>query len=433
MKRFLSSGGGGAPAKVARKAATLAPRGDPRTIICWNVENLKSRATQNRREVRDFLGACGADVVFLSEVKLAAHCDKGAKKGDGAPRNRRRVNDKFYDDKVQCAALLDVGPFAAPIYSLADWRYAGTCCLLRSDGPAPRRVSFSLEPPDAPPARNSVAFADDHDPDGRVIVLEYETLVVLHTYSPNNGNDAKSFERRRLWEAKVRAFAEAVRARGRSLVYVGDLNCAPTDDDLSHPAWFRAWNSNQPGKRLGKDRERLEADDEGQPGCTPREGRYFQALLAAGGLFDAFRAARGAGAGAATIEGPHFSWRGPPGADGPPETGRYFGKGMRIDHALVSTGVAVESCDLLGRGVGREGFMGSDHCPLRLVLRGSAAPVAPVAPAPPPAPPPPAAPPRPEPAAAPSAEPEWTCAVCTLLNAEAFLACDACGTPRPSA
>ena len=53
-------------------------------------------------------------------------------------------------------------------------------------------------------------------------------------------------------------------------------------------------------------------------------------------------------------------------------------------------------------------------------------------PAPPPAPPPPAAPPRPEPAAAPSAEPEWTCAVCTLLNAEAFLACDACGTPRPS-
>ena len=107
MKRFLSSGGGGAPAKVARKAATLAPRGDPRTIICWNVENLKSRATQNRREVRDFLGACGADVVFLSEVKLATHCDKGAKKGDGAPRNRRRVNDKFLDDKVQCAALLD--------------------------------------------------------------------------------------------------------------------------------------------------------------------------------------------------------------------------------------------------------------------------------------------------------------------------------------
>ena len=117
MKRFLS--GGGAPAKVA---ATLAPRGDPRTIICWNVENLKSRATQNRREVRDFLGACGADVVFLSEVKLAAHCDKGAKKGNSAPRNRRRVGDKFHDDKVQCAALLDVAPFAAPIYSLADWR-----------------------------------------------------------------------------------------------------------------------------------------------------------------------------------------------------------------------------------------------------------------------------------------------------------------------
>ena len=43
---------------------------------------------------------------------------------------------------------------------------------------------------------------------------------------------------------------------------------------------------------------------------------------------------------------------------------------MRIDHALVSVKLGVAACELLGRGAERVGFMGSDHCPLRLVLGG---------------------------------------------------------------
>ena len=41
---------------------------------------------------------------------------------------------------------------------------------------------------------------------------------------------------------------------------------------------------------------------------------------------------------------------------------------MRIDHALVASALTVDACELLGRGAEREGYMGSDHCPLRLVL-----------------------------------------------------------------
>ena len=44
---------------------------------------------------------------------------------------------------------------------------------------------------------------------------------------------------------------------------------------------------------------------------------------------------------------------------------------MRLDYALVSEGLRdlVESCEILGHGSGREGFMGSDHCPVLLTLK----------------------------------------------------------------
>jgi hypothetical protein len=44
---------------------------------------------------------------------------------------------------------------------------------------------------------------------------------------------------------------------------------------------------------------------------------------------------------------------------------------MRIDHALVSSALVdrVGRAEILGRGSRREGFMGSDHCPLLLEIR----------------------------------------------------------------
>jgi hypothetical protein len=44
---------------------------------------------------------------------------------------------------------------------------------------------------------------------------------------------------------------------------------------------------------------------------------------------------------------------------------------MRIDHALVSSTLLdrVARAEILGRGSQREGFMGSDHCPLLVEIR----------------------------------------------------------------
>ena len=69
---------------------------------------------------------------------------------------------------------------------------------------------------------------------------------ILATYSPNNGTSEESFKRRSDWDASVTAFVAKIHTRaimkppqGKPLVYVGDLNCAATDADLSHPSYFR--------------------------------------------------------------------------------------------------------------------------------------------------------------------------------------------------
>ena len=78
---------------------------------------------------------------------------------------------------------------------------------------------------------------------------------------------------------------------------------------------------------------------------------------------------------------------------------------MRIDYVLTSACLAplIQSATVHGKGKERDGFLGSDHCPLTLI----------VTPGPPPTPPPPAAAPAdglaadgPSCAAAGAAEPE---------------------------
>lgn len=363
MKRFL--GADGAPRKL-QKLSDTPPSGDPTGIVAWNINGLVPRSEKNADEVRRFLSTCGADVVFLSEVRLKAECTvKGHKKGDGHARDRRTPAGKAEElDRVR--ALFDRDAWHAPVYSLSDTKYAGSALLLRRGSAAPRRVFFHL--PSTQELNDETSrFGADHEKEGRIILVEYETLLLLHTYSPNNGVDAPHFAKRAAWELNVRTFARDVRAWGRKpLVYVGDLNVAPKDADLSHPLWFKREN-NISKRRLGHAPKGgwvssfLHPDDEGQPGCSERECSYFRELLREGALVDAFRERHTD----VDIEGPHFSYRGAPGERG---AGRYYAKGMRIDHALVSVDLRVAACELLGRGVDCAGFMGSDHCPLRLRL-----------------------------------------------------------------
>eukprot|EP01047_Picozoa_sp_COSAG01_P000992 COSAG01_NODE_20_length_38868_cov_34.606071_20_plen_199_part_00 len=74
-------------------------------------------------------------------------------------------------------------------------------------------------------------------------------------------------------------------AAGKPLIYVGDLNVAAADVDLSHPSYFR---NIQMDKQAGG-RGTIAPENRGQPGCTDNERRRFREMLDAGQLVDVYR------------------------------------------------------------------------------------------------------------------------------------------------
>lgn len=343
---------------------------EPRTLMTWNCNGLTCRAqsAQQVAELQAMLWANQPDVVAIQEVRMPASAPKGAKKGDGQPRSRTVPNTNTptgRKDAEMVGKLLRSKELAnyEVFYSLADWKYAGSALLVRRPC-RPMRVRYSLK---------EGAPQGQHHTDGRVIFAEFETFDLLATYSPNNGWTPSSFERRRQWDAQVTEFLRRRREGGRAVVYVGDLNVAPEDIDLSHPEFFRTRAPEENGRGGGPRPAPAEnPDDRGQPGCTNNERRRFFLMLDQGGLVDAYRCKAGSEFNmeqAAFAAGPHFSWRGSRGSD-IAERGRYYGKGMRIDHLLVSEELMARVADaqILGRGPEAKGFLGSDHCPMLLTL-----------------------------------------------------------------
>lgn len=62
-----------------------------------------------------------------------------------------------------------------------------------------------------------------HEPDGRVILLEFDSCFLLNTYSPNNGwkEEENSFIRRRKWDKRILEFVLQIE---KPLIWCGDLN-----------------------------------------------------------------------------------------------------------------------------------------------------------------------------------------------------------------
>ena len=338
----------------------------PRTFLSLNVNGLKTRVAQEDgawlRGIGALVERLEPDVIAMQEAKLTAKAPPGAKRGDDKKRERDQPfdNDKQKDWLTVKQQMLSKEPWCryTPKFSCADWRYAGTLTLFKKGLRAPEKFYFNLE-----------LEPGTHDVNGRVCIAEYSTgLRVVNLYAPNNGwNEKSNFASRRSWDAKLLAFVRRCYDEKKPLVIVGDLNVAHQEQDVSHPEWFRS----QTGERAGKSwtqqpkGEDIEADDKGQPGFTRNEQTRFTEVLCEGHLIDTWRKLHPQGEGV-EIGDPNWTWRG-----SGHETDKYHKRGMRIDYALVSDSLRQHVLEsyIIGRGVDRcEGFFGSDHSPIFLML-----------------------------------------------------------------
>ncbi|XP_028549406.1 DNA-(apurinic or apyrimidinic site) lyase isoform X1 [Dendrobium catenatum] len=311
-------------------------RREPCKFLTWNANSLLLRMKKDLPEFSNLVQTLDPDVIAIQEVRMPAAGPKGGQKN---PSELKDDTCSSREEKQVIMRVLSSPPFQnyRVWWSLSDSKYAGTALLIKNRC-KPKKVSFSLD-----------GKASKHEPDGRVILAEFESFFLLNTYVPNNGwkDDENSFQRRRKWDKRMLEFVVQL---DKPLIWCGDLNVSHQDIDVSHPDFFSNAKLNgyiPPNK-----------EDCGQPGFTLSERRRLSNILSQGKLIDAYRfihkeqdMERG------------FSWSGNP-------VGKYRGKRMRIDYFIVSEKLKdkIISCDMHGHGIELEGFCGSDHCPVSLEL-----------------------------------------------------------------
>lgn len=176
----------------------------------------------------------------------------------------------------------------------------------------------------------SVAYGmgiDEHDHEGRLITLEFDDYYVVTCYTPNSQNELKRLDYRMAWEEDLKKYLKGLEEL-KPVILCGDLNVAHKEIDLKNPKTNR-----------------------NNAGFTDEE-REKMTILLDSGFIDTFR---------------YFY---------PNDEGRYSwwsyrfkarekDAGWRIDYFIVSKQLEDR---LVGADI-HKFILGSDHCPIELIIK----------------------------------------------------------------
>lgn len=233
----------------------------------------------------------------------------------------RGFHDFLDDAKADVICLQEIKARREQICSVFDgyeviWNaadrpgYAGTAMLTRV---GPLEVRFGIG-------------SDVHDREGRVITAEFSDFFLVNVYVPNSGRCLTRLDYRvNSWGPDFLSYLSKLEER-KPVAFCGDLNVAHKELDLARP----------------KNNLR-------NAGFTPQERASFESYLAAGFL-DTFREFETAGG--------HYTWW------SYQSNARARNIGWRIDYFCISPRLRPRL---------KEAFiwphiMGSDHCPVGVVL-----------------------------------------------------------------
>ncbi|MBH0331519.1 exodeoxyribonuclease III [Brevibacillus brevis] len=247
-------------------------------LISWNVNGLRACVNKGFYE---YFKEANADIFCLQETKLQ-------------------------EGQIE----MEIGEAYHQYWNYAEKKgYSGTAVFTKME---PLSVRYGLE--------------EDHEPEGRVITLEFQDFYLVTVYTPNAKRDLSRLDYRLEWEERFRNYLLQLDGK-KPVVVCGDLNVAHQEIDLKNA------KSNR-----------------GNSGFTLEEREKMTSLLAAG-FVDTYR---------------YFY---------PDQTDAYTwwsfmpkvrerNIGWRIDYFLASERLAPS---LLRAGIDSQ-VMGSDHCPVVLEL-----------------------------------------------------------------
>lgn len=248
-------------------------------LISWNVNGLRAALGKG---FCDTVSRLDADIICLQETKM--------QKGQ---------------------ATVDLPDYEEYWNSAVKKGYSGTAVFTRK------------KPLDA---GYGIGMAE-HDNEGRVITLEFDTFYLVNVYTPNSQHGLARLDYRMRWENEFRRYLQGL-DREKPVILCGDLNVAHEEIDLKNPKSNRK-----------------------NPGFTDEERAKMTELLAAG-FTDTFRALHPDARDAYTW----WSFR---------SNARANNVGWRIDYFIISNRLMK---DVTGATI-HPHITGSDHCPVELDIR----------------------------------------------------------------
>ena len=167
---------------------------------------------------------------------------------------------------------------------------------------------------------------DEHDHEGRVITLEMDDFYLVTVYTPNSQDGLRRLEYRMKWEDDFQAYLHKLDEK-KPIIVCGDMNVAHQEIDLKNPKTNRK-----------------------NAGFTDEEREKMTQLLS-NGFIDTFRTLY-----PEQVTYSWWSYR---------FRAREKNTGWRIDYFLISERLR----DRLEDAKIHTDMMGSDHCPVEIVLK----------------------------------------------------------------
>ena len=215
------------------------------------------------------------------------------------------------ETKMQAGQLDLSFPGYESYWNYADKKgYSGTAIFTKHK---PLNVTYGID-------------IDEHDHEGRVITLEMDDFYLVTVYTPNSQDGLRRLEYRMKWEDDFQAYLHKLDEK-KPVIVCGDMNVAHQEIDLKNPKTNRK-----------------------NAGFTDEEREKMTQLLS-NGFIDTFRTLY-----PEQVTYSWWSYR---------FRAREKNTGWRIDYFLISERLR----DRLEDAKIHTDMMGSDHCPVEIVLK----------------------------------------------------------------
>ncbi|KAK9922189.1 hypothetical protein M0R45_030668 [Rubus argutus] len=256
-------------------------------LMSWNVNGLRALLKLEGFSALQLSQREDFDVLCLQETKLQEKDVEDIK---------RSLIDGYENSFWTC--------------SVSKLGYSGTAIISR-----PLSVSYGLG-------------LSDHDSEGRIVTVEFDSFYLISGYVPNSGDGLKRLTYRITeWDPSLSNYMKELE-KSKPVILTGDLNCAHQEIDIYNPAGNRR-----------------------SAGFTDEERQSFETNFLSRGFVDTFRRQH-----PGVVGYTYWGYR---------HGGRKFNRGWRLDYFLVSESVA----DKVHDSYILPDIIGSDHCPVGLVLR----------------------------------------------------------------